>query len=307
MAAHRYWKLTCTANNGLASGYLTLGEIRAAEERNGTNVLQGITVTSSSTAFSSPATNVNDGSRTSFFHSNTTPTPHTITFDFGATAGNWKDCADLRILPRPTQPTGACKDFTWAWSDDNSSYTTTITVTGYTGWVSGIMTAWQAAGCPDGTAGAMFWRWNFTDSDASFAIAGTEAEMHETISGSDVISSTTDFFNASSTGGGAASNLFDNNTATLWSSSATEICTIEIECSQKRSIEEVSWTARTDGGLQTQAPRAFTVDYSYDRRSWTAHISASGSGGWASGETRTFNSTPPAATWVPQAVVLLQS
>jgi hypothetical protein len=304
MAAHRYWQLYCTANNGDAGGYMAIGEMYLATERSGADVTSpSTTITASSTGFGAVAANAINNTRTDYFHSSNTGFPHTLTIDFGA--GNDQDIGEIRILPRPGQVSTSPKDFKLRSSDDNATWTDEITVTGYTGWVSGIASAWQTAGCPAGAAGALFWRWNFTDADAFNAIGGREAEMHTSIGGADVITSTTDFFNASSTSGGTApANLFDNNTSTIWSSSGTDIVTLEIECSQKRDIQEVSWTARTDGGFQTQAPKDFTIDYSYDRQNWTAQISVVGSSGWASGETRTFSGVASSA-WVPRAILVL--
>lgn len=288
MAAHRYWKLTITAVNGDASGYCAIGEVLGAESKGGANVLQGITVTVSSTAFSSPGTNINDGSRSTFWHSNTTPTPHTVTFDFGATAGNWKDVLELRITNRSGQTTTAPKDFTWAYSDDNSSYTTVITKTSQTSWSNPFTNVYHAAGCPEGT-GYLFHRFTCTETDntSATAVAGRAMELRETVGGADYTSSSTIASASSTSGTNSVDKLFDDNSSTFWSSASAPTQTVTIELPQAKPCLQMAWTGRSD--FAGQEPRDFVLEGSKDRSTWTSEISVSGSSGWTLGETRTFN------------------
>ncbi|MCH8617171.1 discoidin domain-containing protein [Sphingomonas sp. SM33] len=284
MAAHRYWKLTISAVNGDANGYCAIAALLAAESKGGPDCLQGITVTVSSTAFSSPGTNVNDGSRSTFWHSNSTPTPHTVVFDFGATAGNWKDLLELRIVNRNTQNATAPKNFTWAWSDDDSSYTPVITQTNQTTWSPPLANVYWATGCPEGT-GYLFHRMTITQSaTAGSQLSATEMELRETAGGADYTSSTAMTIFATA-GNVSAANLFDNNTGTAWTASAVAPQAITIELPQAKACAQMTLRA---AGTVGQTPSDFTIDGSKDRSSWTNEITVTGQTGWSSGETKTF-------------------
>lgn len=66
-----------------------------------------------------------------------TPFPQWWKYDFGHAGHTGSPTADVKqILIRGSHnvPSGSPKDFQLQWSDNNSTWTTVLTVTGQTGW-----------------------------------------------------------------------------------------------------------------------------------------------------------------------------
>jgi hypothetical protein len=132
MAAHRYWRLRIhsTHSNDNWTSVATLMGWQAGAI--GDQLQQPASVCSASSTFGGfPATNANDGNDATAWITNTSggvfTDPTDLKFDFGATAGNWRDIRQISFTSRTDGfwlqfP----KNIEWQWSDDDITYTTTI-------------------------------------------------------------------------------------------------------------------------------------------------------------------------------------
>jgi hypothetical protein len=282
-----YWLLATAVGSGQ---YLTGSEAMLAAERNGPDVSSGATITSSSNAFGGTPNRLNNGIRgDDYFHSDTAPTPHWVKWAFDEPTA----VGELRWVPRRQQRGASPKTFKvlGGLEDDIDLATELLDVVDYTGWSASdggdapIATAWQFDGCPE-TEGALFWRYNFLDSDGAGSLAGFRSEMRESLGGANVATNATLIASTDSTYGGyPVTNLFDGNDATNWSSNGVDVCSILVEFAQRRDIQEVTWKG---SDWAPQNPRNFTIDFSYDLQNWETRINVPNSTGWAAGETRTF-------------------
>jgi hypothetical protein len=92
---------------------------------------------------------------------------------------------------------------------------------------------------------------------------------------------------ASSTlGGFNVTDVFDNNTATMWASNSTQVAWVEYQFATTKAIRQYKVTARSDGGLQTQSPGTFTFEY-WDGAAWVV-VDTRASQTYTAGETKTF-------------------
>ena len=145
--AHRYWRVRITANDGSAQ-YFGFTEIEMRGSIGGANLL---TILNSGTGPSGPATansevnasnaawRATDASTTSGWIGNVPGggLPGWWKYDFGHAGHSGPSTASVRqIMIRGSHnaPTGSPRDFTLQWSDDNSAWTTVLTVTGETSW-----------------------------------------------------------------------------------------------------------------------------------------------------------------------------
>ncbi len=143
--AHRYWRILITANNGNAS-FIGLGEIRmfnsAAVNRIQTNTAVTPARASSEVNAANRAYNAFDNNTTtSGWLSATATPPQWVRWDFQATGAAPPIAAvevkDITIFPSHNALDASPNAFQLQWSDDDSSWTTALSVTGQTGWVVG--------------------------------------------------------------------------------------------------------------------------------------------------------------------------
>lgn len=139
-STHRYWRIRITANDGspVYNGFTEI-ELRgtpggpdltvpqanaqaatAISEINGANAAELAVDNNATTGWLSNGAGVGDWWRYDFGH----PSAGSTTADIQqiSIAGSWN------------VPSASPKDFTLQWSDDNSAWTTVMTVTGQTGW-----------------------------------------------------------------------------------------------------------------------------------------------------------------------------
>lgn len=140
---HRYWRVYITATDGSASNFgFTEIEIRGSIGGPDLTVPQtagGAATASSEANMSNAAWRAVDESLTSGWLGNVPGggLPGWWRYDFGHAGHTGPSTADVRqILIRGSwnAPTASPRDFELQWSDDNSSWTTVLTVTGQTGW-----------------------------------------------------------------------------------------------------------------------------------------------------------------------------
>lgn len=140
---HRYWRILITATDSSAV-YAGFTEIEMRGSIGGANLL---TVQTTGGAASS-STNINssnaewratDLSNTSGWLAANDPSPNHAwwKYDFGNALHIGSPTADVRqVLIRGSHnvPGASPEDFQLQWSDDNTTWTTVMTVTGQTGW-----------------------------------------------------------------------------------------------------------------------------------------------------------------------------
>lgn len=284
----RYWRLYITAVNGDSNGMVNIAEIGLAESKGGTNIAGSATATSSSVFASDNPVYANDGSRTTFWSSANNSGPHWIEFDFGAGAD--KSIGEVRIVYRPSWVTRAPKDWKLQSSPDRSAWTDELTVTGETSWIDGMSNVYHTAGCPDGNSGSLFLKINLTTTAGGFAFGGVEAELRATVGGADFTNSRVAFYAPNSYGPQPLTALFDDNTSSIGGSNDTSGVYILMEFPTAQPVAQLMWKARSDSGLQNQAPAAGSVQECDTRNgTFSTVFSWSGSTGWSAGETRTFS------------------
>jgi hypothetical protein len=207
--------------------------------------------------------------------------------DFGA--GNEKDIVEItmQLLSGVTLSRGM-REFDVQYSDDNSTWTTSWSVT--TTWPS---TAQQTFTKPSAVA-SRYWRvrCNLTYAGLS-SMSCAEMELRESSGGSDATGSGT--ASASTTAAGtAAVNAFDNDTSTIWSGNsdvaASSWLRYDFGSGVTKSIVQVSFTARNDATLFNQAPASGWVESSTDGVNFLPRISFSGLS-WSQGSTNLIPSS----------------
>jgi hypothetical protein len=140
--AHRYWRLLINANDGNAS-YMGVTQLVLRDR-------QGVIVSGwdGSDAAVSASSEINEPNKASnafngLFSSNawlsaTAGSAQWVKNDFGAatSAGAPVEIKDFDIYAVGTVPDASPKDFKLQWSDNNSTWTDALTVTGETGWTA---------------------------------------------------------------------------------------------------------------------------------------------------------------------------
>ena len=121
MAAHRYWRVQVTANNG-DTGYCNVGEVEMYTTLGGSDVCTGGTASSSSQqdANFAAAKAFDNNVLTMFaFAPWSSNNPGWLKYDFGA--GNDKDIVGVGLtMSQASVPEQQYKDFSLQWSDDDS-------------------------------------------------------------------------------------------------------------------------------------------------------------------------------------------
>lgn len=141
--AHRYWRILITATDSSAV-YAGFTEIELRGSVGGANLLSvqagnGAALSSRDVNGSNAAWRAADGSNTSGWLADLpmTPFPQWWRYDFGHAWHVGSPTADVRqVLIRGSHnvPGASPEDFQLQWSDDNTTWTTVMTVTGQTGW-----------------------------------------------------------------------------------------------------------------------------------------------------------------------------
>lgn len=301
---HRYWRLTVTAvQGGTTDGFLALAELYLGETKGAQSVdVSGATVTASSEQAGFEGTKVFDGSLTAnnpWATAGSQSFPRTLTIDFGASAANWKSIQEIRLTAAVSAgySNWAPKDFTWAWSDDNSSYTTIITASGVTTWSTNALLSealfsknYQSASCLDTAAGYLYVRLNITAGNDASQCAIGELEIRETQGGADMTNVYTEcpiFFSSESSN--RARSAFNNDTGSNgWFATAGFPYIIGCQFPYRRTIGQVAIMPYP--AFQAYAPKDFKIQGSNDYSTWVDLLTVTSSTGWSDAPTfRLFN------------------
>ena len=129
MAAHSYWRINVTTNDGDAN-FLAIAEVEMRATKGGADQCSGGTPSASTSGGSNPATLAFDNITGTHWATNGVTTGW-IRYQFAAPV----DVLQYVITAQQLGPTRAPRNFTLEYSDDGSSWTVTDTRTGQTGWV----------------------------------------------------------------------------------------------------------------------------------------------------------------------------
>lgn len=287
---HKYWRLYILgADNG---GQIGLAGLAMAATTGGADQCSGGTASASSTAGSNTAANAFDGDNATGWAAESGFTPRWIQYEFASAV----TVAEIRIRAWTTGtlvfPNFSPNTFTLLGSNDGSTWTAYAQFTGETGWTSGEQRTYAISSTPLPTTGDQpLWRINVTANDGGGGgLGAAEISMASSHGGSDLTGGgkafATNWFNSSY----VPSNLIDNSTGTEWATLSGSYLTgqIVIKLPTAAVINEVKITSRA-GGAASQAPRTFTIEYSYDGVNWTVAHTVASSSGWGGTETRTFS------------------
>lgn len=138
MAAHRYWRIYITANNGDA--YTAISEIEFRATAGGTDLTWPAMTTAQSSAYSGwgadRAVNNNTGAASNSWVTDGGSPPHWASFDFASGVSP----VELVIYGEPGQANRSPKDFLVQYSDDGTSWATLVAITGAIGWTDSART-----------------------------------------------------------------------------------------------------------------------------------------------------------------------
>jgi F5/8 type C domain-containing protein len=133
LTPHRYWRLLITAPDG-SPDYCGMTELEMRA------TVGGADWTLTAAASSSSDINGTNTSDLAFDNNNTTgwlsavPTTSWIKQNLGPTSTDWRACAQILIRGSYNAPDASPKNFQLQWSDNDSAWTTVLTVAGQTGW-----------------------------------------------------------------------------------------------------------------------------------------------------------------------------
>ena len=302
--AHRYWRLSVTAvQGGTTDGFMALSELYLAETKGAQSIdVSGATVTASSQQVGYEASKLFDGILTAtnpWATNGSQSFPRTLTIDFGSSSSNWKSIQEIRMTAAVNAGYGnwAPKDFTWAWSDDNSNWTTVITQTGITSWSTNVTSSealfsknFQTAACVDTAPGYLYFRLNITAGNDSVQCAIGELEVRETQGGADMTGVYTECpitFNSETAN--RARDAFNNNTGSNgWFATSGFPYRIGCQFAYRRNIAQVAIMPYP--AFQAYAPKDFKIQGSNDNSTWTDLLTVTNSTGWSDAPTfRLFN------------------
>lgn len=132
MAAHTYWRINASANDGDTS-FLAIAEVQMHVTIGGADQCTGGTASASSADGTTPASNAFDDSSTTRWSTPSGTLTGWLAYNF--TAG--VDVVEYSIQAHPSVPARSPSTWSFEYSDDGSSWTPVETREGQTGWTNG--------------------------------------------------------------------------------------------------------------------------------------------------------------------------
>jgi hypothetical protein len=295
MAAHRYWRMYITANNGYPGGwYMTIAELQLRTSFGGATVCTGGTPISDSAYPGRPASYAFDGNTTSSWSSDSIALPHYIGYDFGA--GNEKDIVEMSVMPADginRYPT----DWQLQYSDNGTTWATLFRVQ-FSDWTSAGPFVFNTSSNRDpvSNGASTFWRLRSTAVDGGSSLGLSTLVMRASAGGADQCAGGTPFASTAlepALTDGLASNAFDGaaiysgTTLTSWRG-ATVTEWIGYRFASAKTITEIGITARST--FINQSPKDFVLEY-WNGSTFQTAFTITGSSGWGATETRYFNAS----------------
>lgn len=139
----------------------------------------------------------------------------------------------------------------------------------------------------------LFWRFNISANDGAsdgFALAISEIQLREVLSGSDIAGGGTAFTSSTSGGLNVAAAAFDDNIDTFYSSGSGAALpqTIGYELPLARAVVQYTVRSSDTAARRLRAPRDWTLQYSVDGVTWFTAHTVTGQTAWGDREERTF-------------------
>ena len=266
MTAHRYWRIKIdSTTNG---SYIGAAEIQFRGSVGGASLFGGGTPSASDASIGAAALAV-DGNTSTYWMGSYTGYGW-FKYDFGA--GNDVDVAEVYILPRQDAATISPNIFHLQYSDDDSSWTTTVTY-------CHREVAWSTAGKAFAPAyfpspvsgGHQYWKIHVTDTPQGSYVGFAEVELRATAGGANQCGATAPGIVTASSdldlSRGWVKSV-DGSTGTYWQSgtgSFPEWWTYNFGNAQV--VTEVAITPRVD--VYSVGPSEFVVYSSDDGTNWT--------------------------------------
>lgn len=134
MAAHLYWRINVSANDG-SINFLAIAEVEMRASVGGADQCTGGTATASSNDATTPPANAFDNSNSTVWSTPNLTLSGWLRYQFASAV----DVAEYTIRSHPTSggQNRSPKDFTLEWSDNGTSWTVADTRANVTGWTYG--------------------------------------------------------------------------------------------------------------------------------------------------------------------------
>jgi hypothetical protein len=214
-----------------------------------------------------------------------------LKYDFGA--GNEKDIVEFAVTAisvNANQPT----NFALQFSDDDSTWTTTILILDQTGWGLSEQRVFNASDHLQLVAvqQARYWRircmpgWN----QGEDYVGWSETHLRESIGGADATGSGT----ASASGeasGNVADNAFDGNTATQWMDALRTNNYLQYDFGAGVTKSIIEFVVQNRSDTAGYGPTLFILQFSTDGATWQSVYCSDIQSAWSLGESRVFQLT----------------
>ncbi len=282
MASYRYWRVESTAT---ASGFFSLRELRMRATVGGTNIANTGTPQVSSSFFGAPnnAGALTDGG-SAFWVSATSSGTHWAQIDFGsATEISEVDLVGEDATRLPTA-------FSIRGSNDGTTFTTLVSLSGLSGWVVGREYGYIM---PDATpAGSYrYWRIRATETTDGYLSFG-ELQMRLAAAGPSHLVNGLQATASSSFGSLIPADAIDQDTSTRWISNTT-VPPHWFAYDFLTAVDVVEFVIRVadETAGPNRAPRAWQIQASTDNATWTP-ITGYTQTTWVQNTPYTFTVTP---------------
>jgi len=296
MATHRYWRLDLYHTNGGSITSFGFSEIQMRDSVGGSDLTGSGTASASAVFTDNIAANAFDDNDSTRWISPNQNYPAWIKYDFGN--GNAYDIVELVIRARGDGygDESSPRNFVLSYSDDDATYYPACAYIGLT-WTdteTKTLNSGSAEYAALVTGAKRYWKFYYAGVGANYR-SGAEMELRESVGGADVSGAGT--ASAMSETEHPASNLFDNNTATLWGTYDDSFyphdeCWVQYDfgSGNNKDIKQITWTNRNDGYLGEE-PWGFFILCSDNGSDWGiawADFDEDNWSAWAGGETRTY-------------------
>ena len=153
-----------------------------------------------------------------------------------------------------------------------------------------------------------YWRIYITTNNGDTYTALQEVELHATVGGVDITSTSMSTFQSSYYGGNTGAKAFDNDYTDYGSgpwvtAGGAAPHYVGIDLGTALSVSEVALFPQNYGGGPARAPMDFEVQASADGAAWLTMGSFTGQTGWVAGTGRSFQTSSSTTTMAADAVV----
>lgn len=278
MAAHRYWRLYCTA--GASPSFFDIQEIELRTAIGGIDQTGSGTASASSQAGGFEADKAFDNNNNTTWFTPGSNLPAWIKYDFGA--GNDKDIVEVTL--KAWNGGEMVTAFQLQYSDDNATWIDKYRVeTG--GWATGEVRAFSADFYSTSGGANTFWRVRTTAVNGSSVFGLAELEFYS--GGINQCVGGAAFASSQQESPGPPALAFNGVKTDYWSASSITNQWIGYRFASARTITVIGITSRNP--YTDQAPKDFVLER-WDGSAYQVVMTLTGITGWTVGQTRYFNS-----------------